>query len=576
MPRPTPTNITPVDFGANVRVYDTTVDINTIQSKASEDFQRQETNQFGTKRYAYFFKPGSYNLNMQLGYYTTVHGLGKNPDDVKIKGGLQSLNKPVEGNALNNFWRGVENLQVIPDNKTEPAGNNINTWAVSQATFLRRVHVKGQLWLFDGRKDNSYSSGGFIADSKVDDLIQSGSQQQFLFRNSAWGTWDGGNWNMVFVGNDNPPQKPWPPFTIVKETPALREKPYLIFDTQTNAYAVQVPLPKMGSKGTSWPSDSDPVAPNHPTDIVNTVPISRFYIAKSATDTSSSINRALQSGFNLILTPGVYYLADSLKVIYPDTVVLGLGMATLMPVNGTPALAVADVDGVLISGVLLDAGSGLSPSLMVLGTEHNQASHARNPSTLFDVACRVGGAAPGRAENCVTINSNNVILDNIWIWRADHDDGDNSSVGWTVNPSANGLTVNGDDVFAYGLFVEHFQGFQTLWNGERGTLYFYQSEIPYDVPDQRSWRLNNDGGYPAYKVSSNVKSHTAQGLGVYCFFTNAINLENAIETPTAAGIKMNHMVTFFLNGNKSSTIKHIYNGTGDAVTATQRKSNSVN
>lgn len=566
MTRPTPINTTPVDFGANVRIYDATVDINTIQKQANDDFLRQETDQFGTKRYAYFFKPGSYNLIMQLGYYTTVHGLGTNPDDVKITGGLQSLDKPVEGNALNNFWRGAENLQIIPDNNTEPPNvdpenTTINTWAVSQATFLRRVHVKGKLWLFDSRKDNSFSSGGFIADCKIDKKTKSGSQQQFLFRNSSLNIWDGGLWNMVFVGNDNPPPQgtwPHPSFTIVDATPVVREKPYLIFDMQNSTYAVQVPFFKLGSKGTSWPSDTDPVGSQHPPDRATPVPINRFYIAKSAIDTSSSINTALQAGFNLILTPGVYYLADSLEVLYPDTVILGLGMATLMPVNGTPALTVADVDGVLISGLLLDAGSGLSPSLMVIGTEHNNVSHGNNPSALFDVSCRVGGAAPGRTMNCITINSNDVILDNIWIWRADHDDGDNSSVGWTVNPATNGLTVNGDNVYAYGLFVEHFQGYQTLWNGEGGNLYFYQSECPYDVPDQASWQQNNEDGYPSYKVASNVQSHTAQGLGVYCFFTNAIALQNAIETPSGPGINMNHMVTIFLgNGNASSTIRNI-------------------
>src|SRR6202044_3902895 len=122
---------------------------------------------------------------------------------------------------------------------------------------------------------------------------------------------------------------------------------------------------------------------------------------------------------------------------------------------------------------------------------------------------------------CVVINCRSVIIDNAWLWRADH--GVNAT-GWTINPSINGLIINSDNVIAYGLFVEHFEGFQTLWNGNGGSVYFYQSEIPYDVPSQNEWTQNNEKGYPSFKVSDGVTSHNAQGMGVYCFFTNAIQL----------------------------------------------------
>lgn len=85
---------------------------------------------------------------------------------------------------------------------------------------------------------------------------------------------------------------------------------------------------------------------------------------------------------------------------------------------------------------------------------------------------RVGGANyKGKVKNCVTINSNDVIGDNFWVWRADH--GDN--VGWNMNTAPNGIVINGDNVTMYGLFVEHFQEYQTIWNGNGGKLYFYQS-----------------------------------------------------------------------------------------------------
>ncbi|KAH0833586.1 hypothetical protein AYO21_05265 [Fonsecaea monophora] len=548
--RPTPTNPNPVDFGPNVHIFDPSMPMADITSTIVPIFQGQDTNQFGPERHAYLFKPGSYNLNVDVGYYMTVHGLGHSPNDVTITGGVQSLATSTEGLALNSFWRGVENLSIVPT-----TNGDISGWAVSQATFLRRVHiVHGQLFLFDWRYPTNYSSGGFIADSAIDNQIISGSQQQFVSRNSTLTKWIGGVWNMVFVGDEQPPSGSWPdqPFTVIDKTPVIREKPYLIFE---NDYAVQVPKLKKDSQGTSWSTVQDSAT---------TLPISQFYIAKTTSDTADSINDALHQGYHLILTPGVYHLSRSLEVKYPDTVILGLGMATLVPDNGTPAMVIDDVDGVSISGIIFDAGSTRSSQLLVVGDASSSSDHSTNPTALFDLSCRVGGAAAGSTLNCVTINSNNVILDNIWIWRADH--GNPGAVGWTVNSAENGLMVAGQNVVAYGLFVEHFQKFQTIWNGNGGQVYMYQSEIPYDIPDQNSWQQSSGGkGYASYKVGDHVSTHVGKGLGIYCNFDNQVELDNAIETPTGSGIQMNHLTTQWLNGKPFSAINHIINGTGDRV-----------
>ena len=53
------------------------------------------------------------------------------------------------------------------------------------------------------------------------------------------------------------------------------------------------------------------------------------------------------------------------------------------------------------------------------------------------------------------MNANNTLVDDIWAWRADH--GNSGTVGWTVNTAAHGLVVNGSNVLATGLFVEHYQ-----------------------------------------------------------------------------------------------------------------------
>jgi hypothetical protein len=247
-------------------------------------------------------------------------------------------------------------------------------------------------------------------------------------------------------------------------------------------------------------------------------------------------------------------------------------MATLTPISNFPAMEIADVDGVSVCGILFDAGVN-SPSLLVVGPQGSSGDHSANPIALFDLSCRVGGAAPkAMAPNCFTINSNNVIMDNVWIWRADHG-AEQTWTGWDVNPSNNGITVNGNDVTAYGLFVEHFKQYQTVWKGERGSTYFYQSEIPYDVPSQAAWKQpSGENGFPSYKVCNNVTTHTAKGLGVYSVFSAAANiqLENAISTPTGPGIDMYDMVTVWIPGQPvqiPTSINHVLNGRGSIADA---------
>ena len=550
-----PGETTPPDFGPNVLIFDPSMSMDTIQSKIDAVFQKQESNHFGEERYTYLFKPGKYDLDVQVGFYMTVLGLGQSPDDVTITGAVRSKATWFNGNATQNFWRAAENLAVIPTQD-----NNTEVWAVSQATALRRFHVKGNINLWDG----GWSSGGFIADSKIDTQINSGSQQQFLTRNTALGSWQGSSWNMVFVGDDQVPGGSWASagYTVVDTTPTVREKPYLVIDGAGN-YSVRVPALKANSKGISWGAGQS---------AGKSLSIGTFHVARSDKDTADSLNAALAAGKNLILTPGIYHLASSLKVTKAGTVILGLGLATLIPDQGNAAMTIADVDGVTVGGVLFDAGTNNSPTLLTIGAAKSTVSHASNPTALFDVSCRVGGANAGNATSCVEINSNDVQIDNVWLWRADHGNG----VGWDVNKSKNGLTVNGNDVSAYGLFVEHFEEYQTVWNGNGGRVYFYQSEIPYDVPSQNAWTHNGVKGYASYKVGDAVTSHDARGLGVYSVFNNPVVLENAIETPSNAGVKMQHMITVFLGSTGGAAINHIINGTGGTVNNGTMQAKSAN
>ncbi|HZE40518.1 MAG TPA: hypothetical protein VE172_17080, partial [Stackebrandtia sp.] len=316
------------DLGPNVSVFDPSTPTGSIQSKLDDVFGKQETNQFGANRFALLFKPGTYNIDANVGFYTQVLGLGLSPDDVTINGAVHAEADWSDGNATQNFWRAAENLSVTPSSGTD-------RWAVSQAAPYRRMHLRGDLELDDG----GWSSGGLLADSKVDGQVRSGSQQQWLSRNAEFGDWSGSNWNMVFVGVDNPPSGdfPSPPYTRVDTAPIGREKPFLHVD-QGGAFQVFVPKPRTDSRGTSWGSGTPDGA---------SLPISQFFIVKDG-HTAADINQALADGQDLLITPGIYHLDDTIKVTRADTVVLGLGLATLVPDNGVTAMTVADVDGVKV------------------------------------------------------------------------------------------------------------------------------------------------------------------------------------------------------------------------------------
>lgn len=540
-----------VDLGPNVVVFDPSMPSSTIQSRLNSIFQQQETNQFGSQRYAVMFKPGTYSNDVNVGFYTQVLGLGLSPDAVTINGAVHAEADWFQGNATQNFWRGAENLSVNPTGGTD-------RWAVSQAAPYRRIHLRGNLALDDG----GWSSGGYLADSKLDGQVRSGSQQQWLTRNSQLGSWTGSNWNMVFVGSQGVPATsfPNPPYTTVDRSPVTREKPFLYVDS-AGAYQVFVPSVRTNSTATSWASGS-PAG--------TSLPLDQFFVVKPGA-TAAQMNAALAAGKNLLVTPGVYHLNQTLKVTRPDTVVLGLGLATLVPDNGITAMTVADVDGVSVAGLLFDAGTTNSPTVMEVGPSGSSASHATDPTSLHDVYFRVGGAGVGKATTSLVVNSRNVIGDHMWIWRADHGNG----VGWTSNTADTGLVVNGDDVTMYGLFVEHFQKYQTIWNGNGGRTYFYQNEMPYDPPNQSAWMNGSTQGYAAYKVAGSVTSHQAYGLGSYCYFNvnPSVTAEHAYEVPNTSGVQFHNMVTVSLGG--TGTIRHVINDRGGPSNSSTNVANLV-
>jgi hypothetical protein len=539
------------DLGPNVSVFDPSMSSASIQSRLNQVFGQQESNQFGSQRYALLFKPGSYSVDANVGFYTQVAGLGLSPDDVTINGAVHAEADWFQGNATQNFWRSAENLSVNPAGGTD-------RWAVSQAAPYRRMHVRGNLQLDDG----GWSSGGLIADSKIDGQVRSGSQQQWLSRNSQWGSWTGSNWNMVFVGDVNAPANtfPSPPYTTVAQSPVTREKPFLYVDS-AGAYKVFVPELRTNTQGTTWAGGS-PAG--------SSLPIDQFFIVKPGA-TATDINGALAQGKNLLFTPGVYHLNQTLNINRADTVVLGLGLATVIPDNGITAVNVADVDGVKIAGLLIDAGTTNSQTLMQVGPAGSTARHTADPTSLHDVFFRIGGAGVGKATQSLVVNSSDVIGDHMWLWRADH----GSGVGWTSNTAANGLVVNGTNVTMYGLFVEHYQQHQVIWNGNGGRTYFFQNELPYDPPNQAAWMNGSTRGYDAYKVAPSVTGHEAWGLGSYCYFNvnPSVVAERSFEAPAVSGVRFHDMVTVSLGG--TGTINHVINNSGGPSNSASNVANLV-
>ncbi|MDX3663179.1 chitobiase/beta-hexosaminidase C-terminal domain-containing protein [Streptomyces sp. ID05-26A] len=536
------------NFGPNTRIFDPTMSATSIQTQLDIDFNNQKdtiTAQMAPRRVAHLFKPGTYSgIHDDVGYYTSVSGLGRNPGDVVINGDItvDAFNESDKGVALQNFWRSAENMAVVPSSGT-------NRWAVAQAAPFRRMDVRGNLALYPA--SYGFASGGYTADTRVSGQTASVSQQQWYTRDSNYGSWNGGVWNMVFSGTPGAPATtfPTPPSTNLATTPISRDVPYLYLDG--NQYRVFLPSLRTNASGASWLNGGTPGT---------SLPMSQFYVVKSG-DTAATINAALGQGCNLFFTPGIYNVNQTINITRPNTVVLGIGYATIVPQNGVTAMQVADVDGVRIKGILFDAGTTLSNSLLTVGPAGSSASHAANPTTLQDVFFRVGGAIAGKATNSLVVNSHNTIIDHSWIWRADH--GNAGTWGWDEAIGDTGLVVNGNDVLATGLFVEHYQKYQVIWNGERGRTIFFQNEMPYDVPNQATWnRPNGQAGYAAYKVGDNVTTHEAWGLGSYCFFNvnPSVRAENAFEVPNRSGVRLHNLLTVSLN--YQGTITHVVNNVG--------------
>ena len=575
-------------FGPSVCVFTATMSQAAIQHDLDSIATQQVPvdSQFNSQRYAVLFRPGTYGsadhpLVFQVGYYTQVAGLGAMPQDTVINGAIDVFNNlctagTQDCNSDDNFWRSVSNLTLNVDLPSSPpayappivdpfgagCANSAEMWSASQAAPIRRAIINGSVVFQDYCANHNFASGGFIADSKVSGSLNFFGNQQYLVRNSAIGGANGcpnGLWNMVYSGVQGAPS---PVFTgqcqqntVLSASPVTQEEPFLYTDSGGN-YNVFIPAVRPGSSGPSWSGGQEAGTSR---------PLSDFFVASQGTSTLA-INAALATGKDLILTPGVYNLSQPIVVSRPGTVVLGLGLATLVPQHGNAALVATPNRGVKLSGLIVDAGPVNSPVLVSVGLP-GAAGNGADPDVIQDVYFRVGGAetTPTSASVSLLDNASDSVIDNVWAWRADH----GNAVGWTKNTGNTGLVVTGSGVTAYGLAVEHYQKNEVIWSGPGGTEIFFQNELPYDPPSQSAWMASpTQNGYPAFLVSPNVKTFQGYGMGSYVVFiqTSAtLHDAEAFQSPKTPGVQFHNIFGVWIAG--SGGLDSIINGTGGPVTS---------
>lgn len=540
-------------LGPNVHVYGPMDDQSRIAAELDSIHNVMRYGQFSNERHAIYFLPGDYTRVglINVPYYMSVSGLGATPYEVKLCN--ISTPSPIRGtdNALCTFWRSIENFYVVRSDRKPMR------WGVSQAAPMRRI-VSERIVLFDM---GGFASGGFSADCVFLDLAGTKSQQQWYMRNSYLEKGIEGmtrsGWNYGFQGvklgkglNYSKYEDSWTKggygcnLTFFDSTPIVREKPFLFVDKK-GIFKVFVPSFRRDCRGVSYSEYLQGEGA-----ILDLV--SDFYIAMPGV-TAAEINDSIRVGKNVFFTPGVYELETPIVVDRDGAVLIGTGLATLVPgkENSEAAVIVSDkAEGVVLSALMFDALYN-SHTLLKVGTSSENARIGGEPVFLSDIFCRVGGIVDRNvnADIMVEINRNGVVGDHFWLWRADHGAG----VGWFRNTCRNGLVVNGDDVTIYALLNEHAQEYQTIWNGERGTCYFYQSETPYDMQSQDDY-MSHDGmvnGYASYKVGDGVKNHFATMIGIYDVFvkTGGAKIEShcSVEVPDRMGVHLHHVCNFGLS-----------------------------
>jgi hypothetical protein len=328
-------------------------------------------------------------------------------------------------------------------------------WACSQAAPLRRVSVMGNLHLSLG---DHCASGGFVSNTCVEGYLMFGSQQQYCVRNTVAKKASNGAWSFVIVGSRNSSE-------MTAKTTTDQQNPQSTTSTNRIEWVKKQPnddsLPNISYQTTTPVQIEKPYIYIHDDKLYLAIPTARrntigvdhaeadlaVQITTSAdckvkvfTPTSKfdDIQNALDENCHIILNPGIYSWDQTLVIGRANIVILGIGMATIeAPTKGPCIYVKGQGRGVRISGLSLEAASRndyAGSTLLRWGDdEHHESSSGtkgdddgvdnNNPGCIHDLYCFVGGRSLDRScqvETMVKIYSNNVIGDNLWLWRADH------------------------------------------------------------------------------------------------------------------------------------------------------------
>ena len=219
---------------------------NDAQTMVEMLFEQQVNAEFLSSRVCIFLMPGTHDINIQLGYYMAVIGLGKTPDDVHVNVTITSPNKDhLCVGALDNFFRSISNLTItVPKDK-------INYFCASQASPVRDIVVNGDLHMAKFQKgcggpdvySGGYSSGGYMCNVHVNGTLYFETQQQFFTHNCTFTSAKNGAWNMMYMGcKSDITSTPCsigkgPLVTVMKTVPGMiTTPPRLVFDVVTKKY----------------------------------------------------------------------------------------------------------------------------------------------------------------------------------------------------------------------------------------------------------------------------------------------------------------------------------------------------